>query len=112
MKTGKKSRPDYARARVAEILARHNPTVLTPGQEDDVERILEEARWYYKEKGLISEEETTRYTESMRSPGYPYGYFNVTVKTTRFFIHLPPYFIDPQVCHLLGVLSPTLHCAY
>jgi len=56
-----------------EILAAHKPTPLTPGQEEDIERILEEARKYYKEKGLITEEEMATYRENMKSPDYPYG---------------------------------------
>ncbi|MCK4581527.1 MAG: hypothetical protein KAU10_09245, partial [Dehalococcoidia bacterium] len=64
---------DYARQRMDEILATHRPTPLTPGQEEDVERILEEARQYYKEKGLISDEEMATYRKSMESPNYPYG---------------------------------------
>jgi len=73
MKSGKKSCLDYARERMEEILATHKPTPLTPGQEEDIERILEEARKYYKEKGLITEEEMATYRESMKSPDYPYG---------------------------------------
>ena len=71
--TGKKGCLDYARQRMDEILATHRPTPLTPGQEEDVERILEEARQYYKEKGLISDEEMATYRKSMESPNYPYG---------------------------------------
>ena len=70
--SGKKSCLDYARERMEEILATHKPTPLTPSQEEDIERILEEARKYYKEKGLISEEEMATYKESMKSPNYPY----------------------------------------
>jgi len=36
-----------------EILATHKPEPLTPKQEEGVERILEEARQYYKGKGLM-----------------------------------------------------------
>jgi len=72
MKTGKKSCLDYARERMEEILAAHKPAPLTPGQEEDVERILEEARKYYREKGLISEDEMAIYRQSMKSANYPY----------------------------------------
>ena len=71
--TGKKGCLDYARQRMEEILATHKPTPLTPGQEEDVERVLEEARRYYREKGLISDDEMATYRESMQSPDYPYG---------------------------------------
>jgi trimethylamine--corrinoid protein Co-methyltransferase len=73
MKSGKKSCLDYARERMEEILATHKPTPLAPSQEEDIERILEEARKYYREKGLITEEEMATYRESMKSPDYPYG---------------------------------------
>jgi trimethylamine--corrinoid protein Co-methyltransferase len=72
MKGGKKSCLDYARERMEEILATHKPTPLTPSQEEDVERILEEARKYYREKGLISADEMATYRESMKSANYPY----------------------------------------
>jgi trimethylamine--corrinoid protein Co-methyltransferase len=69
---GKKSCLDYARERMEEILATQKPTLLTSGQEQDIERILEEARKYYKERGLISEEEVAASRKSMESPKYPY----------------------------------------
>jgi len=71
MKTGKKSCLDYAKERMKEILATHKPISLTPSQEEDIEKILEEARKYYKERGLMSEEEMAIYTESIKSPNYP-----------------------------------------
>ena len=73
MKTGKKGCLNYAKERAEEILATHKPTPLTPGQEEEVERILEEARKYYRKKGLISEDEMATYRESMKSPDYPYA---------------------------------------
>jgi trimethylamine--corrinoid protein Co-methyltransferase len=72
MNTGKKSCLDYAKERMVEILATHKAAPLTTSQEEDVERILEEARKYYQKKGLISEEEMAKYRESMKSPNYPY----------------------------------------
>jgi len=72
MNTGKKSCLDYAKERMEEILTTHKPIPLTPSQEEDLERILEEARKYYKERGLISEEEMATYRASMKSPNYPY----------------------------------------
>ena len=53
MKIGKKSTLDYAKKRMEEILTTHKPIPLTPDQEKDIEKILEEARNYYKEKGLM-----------------------------------------------------------
>ena len=64
MNTGKRSCLDYAKERMEEILTTHKPTPLTPSQEEDVKRILEEARKYYKEKGLISEEEMATYRKA------------------------------------------------
>jgi len=73
MNTGKKTCLDYAKERMEEILATHKPTPLTPGQEENVERILEEARNYYRKKELILEGEMAIYRESMKSPSYPFG---------------------------------------
>ena len=53
MESGKKSALDYARERMEEILATHKPEPLTPKQEEDVARILEEARQYYRSNGLM-----------------------------------------------------------
>ncbi len=72
MQTGKKSSLDLAKERSEEILATHKPPPLTTRQEKDLERILEEARKYYKKKGLISEEEMATYRKSMKSGNYPY----------------------------------------
>ena len=73
MQMGKKACLDYAKERMEEILATHKTIPLTPGQEEDVERILDEARDYYRKKELISEEEMAVYRESMKSPNYPFG---------------------------------------
>jgi trimethylamine--corrinoid protein Co-methyltransferase len=72
MSSGKKSCLDYARERMQHILSTHKPIPLTPSQEQDVERILEDARNYYKHKGLISDEEMSAYRKSMKSPNYPF----------------------------------------
>jgi len=53
MESGKKSALDYAREKMEEILATHKPEPLTPKQEEDVAKILEEARQYYRDKGLM-----------------------------------------------------------
>jgi len=47
MQAGKKTALDYARARMQEILETHRPTPLTPAQDAEIERILNEARKYY-----------------------------------------------------------------
>jgi trimethylamine:corrinoid methyltransferase-like protein len=51
---GKKTALDYARARVEQILTTHQVPPLTPAQEEDLERILADARRYYREKGLMA----------------------------------------------------------
>lgn len=70
--TGKKTCIDYAKEKMEEILATHKPTPLTSSQEQDVERILEEAREYYQKRGMIPDEEMVTYRESMKSSNYPY----------------------------------------
>jgi len=50
---GKKSCLDYAKKRMEEILATHKPMPLTSNQEEEIERILEEARSHYKKKGIM-----------------------------------------------------------
>ena len=50
---GRKSCLDYVSEKVEEILATHEPTPLTQGQEADVARIVEESRRYYSRKGLM-----------------------------------------------------------
>ena len=65
-KTGKKSALDYAKERMEEILATHKPKPLTSSQEEEVERVLEEARAYYRKKGLISDEEWAVYMKGFK----------------------------------------------
>jgi trimethylamine--corrinoid protein Co-methyltransferase len=50
---GKQTAVDYAKERVEQILATHESEPLLPGQEQDLERILEEARVYYRRRGLL-----------------------------------------------------------
>ena len=64
--SGKKSCLDYAGDRMEEILATHRCTPLSPGQEEDIKRILEDATLYFKEKGLISAEEMTAYRKALK----------------------------------------------
>jgi trimethylamine--corrinoid protein Co-methyltransferase len=73
IQTGKKSSLELAKERTEEILATHKTTPLSASQEEDLERILEEARQYYKGKDLISDEEMATYRQSLKSPNYPYG---------------------------------------
>jgi len=45
----------------------------TDSQEEDIERILKEAREYYRKKGLISDTEWVAYKKDLESPNYPYA---------------------------------------
>jgi len=47
---GRKSAIDYAKERMEEILATHKPKPLSPEQDQEIERILSEARKYYEKK--------------------------------------------------------------
>jgi trimethylamine--corrinoid protein Co-methyltransferase len=67
MKTGKKDALALAKERMEEILATHKPMPLTAAQEQVVENMLNEARAYYRKKGLISDEEWTVYMKALKS---------------------------------------------
>jgi trimethylamine--corrinoid protein Co-methyltransferase len=51
METGKKDALDYAKERMEQILASPEMTHITPSQEEDIERILQEARAFYRDRG-------------------------------------------------------------
>jgi len=54
MKTGKKNCVDYASELMGEILEHHQMSIpLTSNQDEDINRILNEAKHYYKKKGLL-----------------------------------------------------------
>jgi len=73
LKVGKKSCIDYAKERMEEILSTHKvDPPLTNNQENDIESILKEARQYYHEKGLITDEELKVYKEAFKKPNPPY----------------------------------------
>jgi len=50
---GKKSTIDLAKEQMEEILETHKPDPITPSQEKDIERILEDARRHYRKRGLM-----------------------------------------------------------
>jgi trimethylamine--corrinoid protein Co-methyltransferase len=52
LETGKKTTLDYAKERADELLASWE-SKLPPGKEEELDKILEECRQWYKEKGLI-----------------------------------------------------------
>jgi trimethylamine---corrinoid protein Co-methyltransferase len=53
MKRGRKGCVDYAKERMAEILATHKATPITANQENEIEKILEDARKFYKGRGML-----------------------------------------------------------
>lgn len=67
IKSGKKDALALAKERVSEILETHQPVPLTTEQEAAVENVLNEARNYYRGKGLISEEDWSDYMKVIRS---------------------------------------------
>jgi trimethylamine--corrinoid protein Co-methyltransferase len=70
--SGRKGCIEYAKERMEGILADHSPAPLTASQEEEIERILEEAREFYRKQGLITSDEMKAYRASMKSPRYPY----------------------------------------
>ena len=50
---GKKSTIDLAQERMEEIIDTHTPDPITPAQQKDIDRILEDARAHYRKKGLM-----------------------------------------------------------
>jgi trimethylamine--corrinoid protein Co-methyltransferase len=64
---------DHAKARVEEILATHKAPALSDSEEAAVEGVLQEARDYYRSRGLISDKEWAEYQEDLASPDYPYA---------------------------------------
>jgi trimethylamine--corrinoid protein Co-methyltransferase len=53
LEQGQKSTLDRARERMEEILAIHKPLPITVEQENEIERILQDARNHYRKKGLL-----------------------------------------------------------
>ena len=54
LKGGKKTAIDLAKEKMEEILATHKVSIpLTASQEEEIEKILSEARKFYKKKGLL-----------------------------------------------------------
>ncbi|MFC2024441.1 trimethylamine methyltransferase family protein [Chloroflexota bacterium] len=66
---------DYAKERMEEILKKHSVSVaLTASQEQEIRKILTEAREYYREKGFISDEEWKVYEKKvLNSSDYPFA---------------------------------------
>ena len=53
MKKGKKDTMILAKERMEEILAKHEPCPVTTEQDQAINEVLEEARSFYRQKGLI-----------------------------------------------------------
>lgn len=74
LKTGKKTNVDLAKEKMEQVLATYKVSVpLTPSQEEDIEKILREARDHYRKTGMISDEDWAEYLKDLKSPKYPYG---------------------------------------
>lgn len=69
---GKKSCFDYAKDLMEKTLETYKPEPLTQSQETSVEKILNEAREFYKKNNLISTQEWETYMQSLKSSNYPY----------------------------------------
>ncbi len=71
--SGGKSEIDLAKEKVKEILESHkvNPP-LTDSQIEDVEKIVMEARRYYRDKGMITDSEWDKYKETIKKEGRPF----------------------------------------
>jgi trimethylamine--corrinoid protein Co-methyltransferase len=65
VKSGKKDALSLAKEKMQDILANHEPKPLTTGQDKAIEDILDEAREYYRDKGMISDEEWTTYMRAL-----------------------------------------------
>ena len=63
----------YAIERMEHIIETYKPEPLSDSEDDSIEKILEEARKYYRKKDLISDKEWEAYKEDITSPEYPYG---------------------------------------
>jgi trimethylamine--corrinoid protein Co-methyltransferase len=74
-RSGKKDCLDYARGVMEEILSSHKVSIsLTSSQKAEIGRILKEARQYYRERGMISDDEWAVYQDKvLKSPDYPFA---------------------------------------
>ncbi len=74
VKNGQKDIIFHAKEKYEEILSTHKIDLpLSESQEEDIERILKEAREYYRKKGLITDKEWEKYQKDLTSPNYPYA---------------------------------------
>jgi len=68
VRIGKKTSLDYAREKYEEIIATHKPAPLPEDKQKAIDEIMGEARKFYREQGLISNEEWEVYREQVGSP--------------------------------------------
>jgi trimethylamine--corrinoid protein Co-methyltransferase len=69
VRSGKKDALALAQERMQHILDTHEPTPLTPDQEQAIEEILTEARQFYRDRGTISDAEWSVYMKTLESDG-------------------------------------------
>lgn len=67
VKLGKKDALALAQERMERILSTHTPKPLAPEEEQAIADILIEARQYYRDKGLISDEEWVDYEKVLKA---------------------------------------------
>jgi trimethylamine--corrinoid protein Co-methyltransferase len=65
VRSGKKDALALAKERMEEILVTHRPTPLTSDQEQTIEDILRDARQFYRDQNLISDEEWSVYMKTL-----------------------------------------------
>ena len=70
---GKKTALHVAREKYESIIKNYKPTMLEQAVEDQIEIILQDARNYYRKKGMISDEEWRIYEKDLNSPNYPFA---------------------------------------
>jgi trimethylamine--corrinoid protein Co-methyltransferase len=63
--SGRRDMLDRAREMVEAILATHRPLPLTDAQSDAVEDVLQEARRFYRDRGVITDAEWAAYMEEL-----------------------------------------------
>ncbi|MBN1834520.1 MAG: trimethylamine methyltransferase family protein, partial [Spirochaetales bacterium] len=69
---GKKNEVDCARDRMEEILSTHKvEPALSSAEEQEIERILKEAREYFRKNGFISPAEWQEYMKTLKQEQRP-----------------------------------------
>jgi trimethylamine--corrinoid protein Co-methyltransferase len=70
---GRKNDMDYAKEKMEEILSGHTvKPPLTASEEEEIEKILKEAREYFKNNGFISSSEWQEYMKTLKEEGRVY----------------------------------------